>query len=329
MLFRLCFGQYLHLLKGQKKYCDKCQWLPLVSLHKWHYRTKCQQEHAGKHEKSLVWEDFWTAQDDILPRQSVCFHKNSVVINLPCKNKLKIWKYLTVKAIRPEHAKQVIKSFTKTELHGCGYFDGYVRWLHCSTSWFIFIHMVILLYLFLNSFQLVSWVCFSSLDLPLFLQTNSLRNTEVYMCLRWITSLTSIYGCFNWRAGVNPRVHGHANKPMQMKGMEGIWALDIFVSRQTITMETTGSFMHQTSIQMSTCKRLHKQSSNQTKCLYMHCAMFFFLFLKFVLDNRPSFCAPPTCQVEKTNTGWLRTHLWPSLYLGKWVFKLDIWQFRL
>lgn len=82
------------------------------------------------------------------------------------------------------------------------------------------------------------------------------------------------YGCFNGRAGVNPRVHGHANKPMQMKGMQGIRALCralyIFVSRQSITMETTGR--PQTSIQMSTCERLCNQSSsNRTKSLHMIC----------------------------------------------------------
>lgn len=198
--------------------------------------------------KVLVWEDFLTAQDDILPRQSVCFHKNSVVINLPCNNKLKIWKYLTVKAIRPEHAKQVIKSFTKTELHWCGYFDGYVRvasLFHFSDDALLMVNFHSYGYIIISVPQL-----FSTCQLSLFLFFGSsffLRNTEVYMCLRRITSLISIYGCFNGRAGVNPRVHGHANKPMQMKGTEGIWALYVFVSRQTITMETTGSFMHEAS----------------------------------------------------------------------------------
>lgn len=83
MLFRLSFG----LLKGQmKEYCDKCQWLLLVSLHEWHYRTKCQPEHAEKLEKSLDWWNVWTAQEDILPGQSVYFHKNSVAINLPFRH---------------------------------------------------------------------------------------------------------------------------------------------------------------------------------------------------------------------------------------------------
>lgn len=126
-LFRLCFGQYLHLLKGKKKkkkkYCDKCQWLPLVSIHKWHYRTKCQHEHAGKHEKSLDLGDVWTAQDDILPGQSVCFQENSVV-NLPCDTQLKIWKYLT-ESHKTRTCKTSNKVIYKTELHLCD-FDVYV-----------------------------------------------------------------------------------------------------------------------------------------------------------------------------------------------------------
>ncbi len=81
----------------------------LVSLHEWHYSTTCQREHAEK----LDWWNIWGAQEDILPGQSVCFHKNSVAINLPWDTQLKTWKYLTVKAIRPEHAKQEIKSIYK------------------------------------------------------------------------------------------------------------------------------------------------------------------------------------------------------------------------
>lgn len=74
----------------------------------------------------------------------------------------------------------------------------------------------------------------------------------------------------------------------------------------------------QTSIQMSTCERLYKQTVllqlNET---FMHCAWyshyfvqmyFFFLFFLTVQDNRSFSCAPPACQFEKT-TGWFLTHL--------------------
>ncbi len=47
---------------------------------------------------------------------------------------------------------------------------------------------------------------------------------------------------------MNPGVHGRAYKPMQMKGIGALcMALYVFVSRQTITMETTGSYMHEAS----------------------------------------------------------------------------------
>ncbi len=106
MLFRLSFG----LLKAQmKEYCD----MSVVIF--WYRSTNdTTAQHAnGKHAEKLDWWNIWGAQEDILPGQSVCFHKNSVAINLPWDTQLKTWKYLTVKAIRPEHAKQEIKSIYK------------------------------------------------------------------------------------------------------------------------------------------------------------------------------------------------------------------------
>lgn len=196
--------------------------------------------------KVLVWEDFWTAQDDILPRQSVCFHKNSVVFNLPCNNKLKIWKYLTVKAIRPEHAKQVIKSFTETELHWCGYFDGYVRvsslfhFLDDSFSFICFYYYICFSTLFNLSVEFVSllWI---------FLFSSSYKWIEKHRSVHVLTT-NNQFNVHSWPLQRKSWSESKsANKPMQIRGMEGMWALYIFVSRQTITMETTGSFMHEAS----------------------------------------------------------------------------------
>lgn len=102
-----------------------------------------------------TWEKSWlTAQEDILPGQSVCFHKNNVAINLPWDTQLKIWKYHTVKAIRPEHAKQVIKSICKSDLHLCGYFEVCMFYYiltfffflppwRCIIIWFIWLYYTI------------------------------------------------------------------------------------------------------------------------------------------------------------------------------------------
>lgn len=164
-----------------------CQWLLLASLHEWHYSTKCQREHAEKLEKSLDWWIVWGAQEEILPGQSVCFHKNSVAINLPWDTQLKTWKYLTVKAIRPEYAKQVIKSIYKnwpslTWLFWslCMFYYTYIFLPpYCIIRWCIWLYYTVSLSVLHLSVEFV----FLLWNLFCFCRQNSLRNTEEYMCL--------------------------------------------------------------------------------------------------------------------------------------------------
>lgn len=122
--------------------------------------------------------------------------------------------------------------------------------------------------------------------------------------------------CFKGRAGMNPRVHGRAYKPMQMKGIRALYrALYIFVSRQTITMETTGSCMHEAS---DLNPNEHLWTTSQTVLLqadetFMHCpCVYIILCSSFVFltahANRHFSCAPPACQVGKMNTGRFWTY---------------------